>query len=148
MISGAGRDQVVARNVAARAAHFRRGLNFFTSSNKPFIHSSLPGPLKPVSTREGSKLRATHRSQQCATRLVSTSVLRFHHCDISSAAMDINASTDAGVRVFQPLPDNLSSKEQTNYTISALITDMQFALLEIAKLREVNHASCCGRTSS
>ena len=54
--------------------------------------------------------------------------------------MDINASTDAGVRVFQPLPDNLSRSEQIDYTIGALVTDMRFALLEIAKLREENHA--------
>ena len=31
----------MARNVTARAVHFRRGLNFFTLSNKPFIHSWL-----------------------------------------------------------------------------------------------------------
>ena len=29
----------MARNVTARAVHFRCGLNFFTLSNKPFIHS-------------------------------------------------------------------------------------------------------------
>ena len=35
----------MARNVAARAAHahFRRGLNFFTLSNKPCIHSFIHG---------------------------------------------------------------------------------------------------------
>ena len=49
--------------------------------------------------------------------------------------MNINANTDAGVRVFQPLPDNLSRSEQIDYTIGALVTDMRFALLEIAKLR-------------
>ena len=54
--------------------------------------------------------------------------------------MDINASTDAGVRVFQPLPDNLSRSEQIDYTIGALVADMRFALLEISKLREDNHA--------
>ena len=27
------------RHVTARAVHFRRGLNFFTLSNKPFTHS-------------------------------------------------------------------------------------------------------------
>ena len=54
--------------------------------------------------------------------------------------MDINANTDAGVRVFQPLPDNLSRSEQIDYTIGALVTDMRFALLEIAKLREEGHA--------
>ena len=54
--------------------------------------------------------------------------------------MNINANTDAGVRVFQPLPDDLSKAEQIDYTIGALIADMRFALLEIAKLREENHA--------
>ena len=54
--------------------------------------------------------------------------------------MNINASTDAGVRVFQPLPEHLSSKEQIDYTIGALVADMRFALLEISKLREDNHA--------
>ena len=54
--------------------------------------------------------------------------------------MDINANTDAGVRVFQPLPDNLSRTEQIDYTIDALVADTRFALLEIAKLREDNHA--------
>ena len=54
--------------------------------------------------------------------------------------MDINANTDAGVRVFQPLPDNLSRTEQIDYTIDALVADTRFALLEIAKLREENHA--------
>ena len=53
--------------------------------------------------------------------------------------MNINANTDAGVRVFQPLPDNLSRSEQIDYTIGALVTDMRFALLEIAKLREEGH---------
>ena len=33
----------MARNVTARAVHFRRGLNFFTLSNKPFIHSNVRG---------------------------------------------------------------------------------------------------------
>ena len=54
--------------------------------------------------------------------------------------MNINANTAAGVRVFQPLPDDLSKAEQIDYTIGALVTDMRFALLEIAKLREENHA--------
>ena len=54
--------------------------------------------------------------------------------------MNINANTDAGVRVFQPLPDDLSRSEQIDYTIGALVTDMRFALLEISKLREDNHA--------
>ena len=54
--------------------------------------------------------------------------------------MDINANTDAGVRVFQPLPDDLSKAEQIDYTIGALVADMRFALLEISKLREDNHA--------
>ena len=54
--------------------------------------------------------------------------------------MNINANTDAGVRVFQPLPDDLSKAEQIDYTIGALVADMRFALLEIAKLREENHA--------
>ena len=34
----------MARNVTARAVNFRRGLNTFTLSNKPFIHSS-PQPI-------------------------------------------------------------------------------------------------------
>ena len=54
--------------------------------------------------------------------------------------MNINANTDAGVRVFQPLPDDLSKAEQIDYTIGALVTDMRFALLEISKLREDKHA--------
>ena len=54
--------------------------------------------------------------------------------------MNINANTDAGVRVFQPLPDNLSRTGQIDYTIDALVADTRFALLEIAKLREENHA--------
>ena len=29
------------RNVTAKAVHFRRGLNFFTLSNKPFIPSFI-----------------------------------------------------------------------------------------------------------
>ena len=44
------------------------------------------------------------------------------------------------VRVFQPLPDNLSRTEQVDHTIGALVADMRFALLEIAKLREEGHA--------
>jgi len=54
--------------------------------------------------------------------------------------MNINANTDAGVRVFQPLPDDLSKAEQIDYTIGALVADMRFALLEVSKLREDNHA--------
>ena len=41
LINGAGRDQVVAEFVAARAVHFRRGLKILTGSNKPFIHSFI-----------------------------------------------------------------------------------------------------------
>jgi len=54
--------------------------------------------------------------------------------------MNINANTDAGVRVFQPLPDDLSKAEQIDHTIGALVADMRFALLEVSKLREDNHA--------
>ena len=31
----------MARNVTAGAVHFRHGLNFFTVSNKPFMHSKV-----------------------------------------------------------------------------------------------------------
>ena len=42
LINGAGRDQVVAEFVAARAVHFRRGLKILTKAiNHSFIHSFI-----------------------------------------------------------------------------------------------------------
>ena len=45
----------MARNVTAKAAHFRRGLNFLTLGNKPFIHPSCQdGRPLPAMTKFGN----------------------------------------------------------------------------------------------
>ena len=60
----------MARNVTARAVHFRRGLNFFTLSNKPFIHSQ---PREKNKKKEKAEQQGQEEEEQHTYGLRSSS---------------------------------------------------------------------------
>ena len=56
----------MARNVKARAVHFRRGLNFFTLGKKPFIHSFKKGRIKYKDWEGGGGYKAVRQRNPAA----------------------------------------------------------------------------------
>ena len=79
----------MARNVAARAAHFGRGLNFFTGSNnlKPFIHSFILGnkeQREEEEEEEGQKRQKKQRRKEGDTETQKQEEREQYACSLRS----------------------------------------------------------------